>query len=208
MISAGDQMQLLFSDRYYDSAEWEEGKFLREIASELATLDPRVEAYPAQIGHGADFPSVLVELFRELDWSTLLTVAGAGGLFLAGERINKSIEGWLGVAEKVQTLIRKFKPIRIDESAAVLIVLNDLGPEAARGLITLTVQIEPFDLTPWNEQRLSKRPDALYIITARAADTFHVYGLKSNGRVVFKHEFAVHWYEFEMHDTGDNHDPT
>lgn len=182
-------MQLIFSDPYYDSEGWREDKFLNELTAELSSIDPSVRAFHAQLGRAADWPVVLVELFRDLDWSILLTAAGAGGFFMSGDKVNKSIDGWISVARKLRSVITRLKPVRIDERAAVLQVLTDIDDELARNLTSLTVRVEEFTPTPWNEHELSKRPDALYIVTTRTESTLHVYGITSSGKVEFKHRF-------------------
>ena len=52
-------MEILFADTYYDSEEWEEGKFAKEIVNNLRDFDSQVTAIDTDIGHGADLPGAL-----------------------------------------------------------------------------------------------------------------------------------------------------
>src|SRR4030066_1329496 len=119
-------MELLFSDPYYGTKDWREGRYASELTSVLAEFDPSNKATDANIGHGADWPVVLVDIFNQIDWSSFLTLAGASGLFLLGDKINKNIDAWIEIAKKLNKLIDKLHPARIDENAATIIVLNEL----------------------------------------------------------------------------------
>lgn len=190
-------MELIFADQYYDTAEWEEGRFSNDLASQLAEFDKNVKTTDADIGHGASWPVVLVEIFKSVDWSTFLPVAGAGGLFLLGDQINKGIDGWIEIGKKVKKITEKYRPTRIDENAATLQVINELyEQELPLENLEISTQIVEFTTISWGKSKLYKRPDALYIITARLPDTVYIYGIKSDGKVQFKHEFVTAWYEF------------
>lgn len=115
-------MELIFSDPYYDSDAWEEGKYAIELTNQLSEFDENVEVIDTDIGQGADWPVVLAKIFSDVDWSILLTAAGAGagGFFLLGEKINKNIDAWIEIGGKFKKLIEKCKPTRIDENGALL----------------------------------------------------------------------------------------
>ena len=119
-------MELIFSDALYDTADWEEGKYSKELFSHIVQIDPEASVTDTNIGHGADWPVVLVELFKGVDWSQVFTVAGVGGVFLLGKQINENIDAWIEIGKKIRKLIEKMKPARVDEYAAVLLVINDL----------------------------------------------------------------------------------
>ena len=61
-------MQFIFSDPYYDSEDWDEKKYLNEVTDLLCSFDSSLVVEYANIGHGADWPGVLVELFNHVDW--------------------------------------------------------------------------------------------------------------------------------------------
>jgi len=190
-------MQLIFADPYYDSEEWKEEKYLTEIKQKLSTFDRELIACDADIGHGADWPCVLVEIFTNVDWKTVL-VASATGLFLLGEKINRNIDAWKSIFKKFAALVEKYKPTRIDEKAALVLVINELiKKNYDASSIELSMQIIPF--TPGDVQNASKleaQPDAIYIINAKVNDKAFVYGVKSNCNIEFTHEYSTNWFEF------------
>jgi hypothetical protein len=71
-------MEILFADTYYDSEEWEEGKFAKEIVNNLRDFDSQVTAIDTDIGHGADLPGALVQIFNSIDISNVITIGGIG----------------------------------------------------------------------------------------------------------------------------------
>jgi hypothetical protein len=190
-------MELIYSDPYYDTDAWEEGKYCSELAEALSEFDKEVSTIETDVGHGADFPSVLVEVFKNIDWSSLLTVIGPGGLFLLGERINKNMDAWIEIVHKFKRLIDRFNPSRIDEKGSLLLVLKDLEVLGGnKGEIDVSAQVITFTPVPWGKGTLDKRPDALYIITVKIPSKVYVVGMKSNKRIVFRHEYNIEWLEF------------
>jgi hypothetical protein len=193
-------MELLFGDRYYGTEEWVEGRFLIEIVNNLKEMDPDVYAIETDIGHGADFPSVLIQLFSTIDISSVLTTGGIGAIVLGGEKINKSIDGWLEVGIKLKNIFNKITPSRIDENAALLLVLNDIFSKSY--IITIdqlsNISTQVIELTPvsWGKGVLDKRPDCLYIITIKLIDRIFVYGIRSSSSIDFIKEYSSEWIDF------------
>ena len=190
-------MELIFSDPYYDTDAWEEGKYCAELAGTLAEFDEGVVAAETDIGHGADLPAVLVKIFTSVDWSSFLTVAAPGGLFLLGERINKNLDAWIEIARKFKRLLEKFQPTRIDENGALLLVLQEIFElKVDVQDISASVQVVEFTPVPWGKGTLDKRPDALYLVTTRIPGKVYVTGVKSNARIEFRHEYSTEWLDF------------
>lgn len=159
-------MELIFPDPYYDS-EREGEDYAPALKTLLAPYDPQATVYGTDIGHGADNPSFLVQIFSSVDWSTLLS-AGAGTVFFLGKKINENIEAWLEIGEKVRTLVEKLLPSRIDELAAAVLVLKKLEEKLdKKNNLSITVQLVEFAPIPWGKYKLDKRPDALYLITVK-----------------------------------------
>ncbi|MDQ2046132.1 hypothetical protein NRL14_20800 [Pseudoalteromonas sp. 20-92] len=191
-------MQLIFSDPYYDNENWDEAVFSNEIKNSLTqVLDEAPSIHYSNIGHGADCPSVLVELFNTIDWKT---IAGTSlvGTFLLGDKINKNLDAWTSIGEKLSAIINKLKPARIDEKAALAWVVNDLAEKGKiHGVIELNIQVIPFTNGPCKtELQLESQPDSLYLISAKLVDNVFVYGLKSNSKLEFLKEFDTFWGEF------------
>ena len=189
-------MELIFPDALYDSSEWEEGKYSKELLSHIVQIDPEASVTDTDIGHGADWPVVLVEIFKSVDWSQLFTIASVGGVFLMGKQINENIDAWIEIGKKFGKLIEKIKPARVDEHAAVLLVINELQRHNMLSGASISVQIVDFTSVEWGKGILGKRPDSLYIISVRTENKTIIYGMKSNMKIEFKHELSTEWIEF------------
>lgn len=190
-------MELIFTDIYYDTEKWEEGRYCAELAGELFELDKDVVTIETDIGLGADFPSVLVDIFKNIDWPSLLTVVGPAGLFLFGKKINENIDAWIEISQKFKRVIRRFSPSRIDEKGSLLVVLSELPEFGKKGVeLDVSVQVVEFMPIPRGKGTLDKRPDALYIITIKVPEKIYVIGVKSNNTTVFRHEYSTNWFEF------------
>jgi hypothetical protein len=189
-------LELIFADALYDSSEWEEGKYSKDLLSRIVLFDPEASAEDTDIGHGADWPVVLVEIFKNIDWSQIFTLAGAGGVFLLGKQINENIDAWVEIGKKLKILIDKTKPTRVDEYAAVLLVIDEL--QGNNLLIGASISVQTVEFTPvaWGKGILGKRPDSLYIVTAKTANKAFVYGIKSNMKIEFRHEYSTQWIDF------------
>ena len=189
-------MELIYPDAPYDSSEWEEGKYSKELLSHIVKIDPEASVTDTDIGHGADLPVVLVEIFKSVDWSQLFTIAGVSGFFLMGKKINENIDAWIEIGKKFGKLIEKIKPARVDEKAAVLLIINDLQGHNLLIGSSISVQIVEFTPVEWGKGILGKRPDSLYIISVRTDNKTIIYGIKSNMKIEFKHDFSTEWIDF------------
>jgi len=193
----GFDMELIFSDPYYDTDAWGEGKYCAELARKLAEFDEGVVATETDIGHGADLPAVLVKIFTSVDWSSFLTIGAPAGLFLLGERINKNLDAWIEIAGKFKRLLETFRPTRIDENGALLLVFQELLElKVDVHDIHASVQVVQFTPVPWGKGTLDKRPDALYLVTARVPGKVYITGVKSNAKIEFRHEYGTEWLDF------------
>lgn len=150
---------------------------IQAIQNGLAEFEGEIVLSERNIGHGADWTVLLVTL---------------GGIFLLGEKIQKNLDAWIAVAQRVVKLFdwlkEKFGLARVDESGAIAIAINDIVLEQKKvtALRLEAIQTVSFTPVPWNPlDRLDGKPDALY-----------VYGVKSKGTVEFKHRYPVFWGDF------------
>lgn len=190
-------MQFIFSDPYYDSEDWDENRYLGEIKELVLPLDTDSIVESSNIGHGADFPGVLVDIFNNVDWK-IITGGTVAGAFLLGDKINKNLGAWVSIFKKTAQLIEKIKPSRIDEQTALVIALNSIvskGHDIQR--VEVSMQLVPFSKGACSSEfRLESTPDALYIITIKTNDKVFVFGIKSTSKIEFLHEFSTDWYDF------------
>lgn len=187
-------MELLFGDPYYDSKDWDPRQYATELAEVIADVDPNVRTVETNVGHGADFPSVLVEFLVGLDWSAILGPVTAGILFFQGKRINENLDGWIDIAKKIKSLIKRLTPTRLDEKAAVLLVLDRLA-EAGEDLGDLEISTNVIVLLPGptGEGTLDKRPDAVYSISVEARLKAWLFVIKSDGKELYSGEYPKCW---------------
>lgn len=185
-------MELIYSDPYYGSGEEEPGRFARELRAELATLDSAVHVREADIGRGADWPVVLVELFGSIDWPAVASVvAGPVAVFFLGEKIQKNTRAWLDMARRPKQLLAKRPVTRIDEQAALLLTLDELCDENVKlDRVEISVQVVELVTLASGKGTLDKRPEAVYLITVVSAGETRLFAIESNGNVAFKRRFA------------------
>lgn len=184
-------MDLIFSDPYYDSGEYQPGRFARELSSELAETDPHVKVVETDIGRGADWPVALVTLFQSIDWPTVASAAAPITVYFLGERIKKNGEAWLEMARALKRLLRRRRPARIDEKAALLIVLEELTEQGVTLTdATISLQVIEHVAFPRGKGILDKRPDAVYLIGVALTGESYVYAVEAEGNVAWKKRFA------------------
>ena len=193
-------MELLIADKYYDSDSYEAGRYTEELKILLQAVDPDVSTAETNIGHGADFPTILVQLFKGLDITTLLTAGGLGAIVLGGEKISKSIGGWVEAAKKLNKLYEQICPTRIDESAALLLAIDDLHTRkfnlTAENLINISTQVIELAPVACGQGTLGHRPDCVYVFTIKLAEQVFIYGIRSDSTIDFIKEYSSEWHEF------------
>ncbi|WP_394244929.1 hypothetical protein [Vibrio astriarenae] len=190
-------MQLIFGDPYYDSENWDKNQYLNEIEEMLTEYDESLQLHQVNTGHSADFPAILVELFDSLDWK-VVSASSVAGIFMLGAQINKNLEAWISIGTKLSLLIKKCKPTRVSEDAAICWVIHELSSqEVFLQDLDIRLQVVQFSEGPCKSNlKLEANPDCLYIITAQTKNKVFVYGIKSNLKVEFKNEFDTAWHEF------------
>lgn len=190
-------MQFIFTDPYYDTDEWEDDKYLIEVKEQLSLLYTLDTLKNINIGHGADNPGVLIDIFNGVDWK-VLTGGSVTGLFLLGDKIKKNYAAWIEIIKNVSDFVTKFKPTRFDEQAAIALSLNEIiKKDYDLSNIELSLQIIPFKPGPIiSDLKLEATPDTLYIITIKTYDKVYIFGIKSNGKKEFEHELSTFWGDF------------
>jgi hypothetical protein len=188
-------LEILFSDPYYDTPEWDAERFRHEIASEVISEDPSARVVLTDVGLAADSPSVLVELFSGIDWKALLAPA-AITLFFMGDRIEKNVDAWIKLAKRVQDILKRRPPTRVDERAAVLLAISGIEERELVSGFQASVQIVVLTPGPGVKGRLDSRPDALYCVTIHAEDAVWVLVIKSSGHILFKLRQSRSWLDF------------
>ena len=184
-------MELIFADPYYDSEEEESGRFISELKEALVEFDQNVEVIESDIGRGADWPVALVELFQSIDWPTVASTVGPISLYFLGERIKKNGEAWLEMARGLKRLLSKHRPSRIDEKAALLIVIEELaGQGVALTQAEISVQVITQVTITHGKKTLDRRPEAVYVVTVGLDGESYLFAVESNGNVALSKRFA------------------
>ena len=159
-------MELIFADPYYDTRDEETGRFVAELAGALEEFDQNAEVIEADIGLGADWPVALVKLFQPIAWPVVAFTAGPISFYFLGEKIKKNGEAWIEMARRLKRLFAKRQPARIDEQAALLIVLQELTQKGiGLGRSEVSVQVVMQGTIPHGLSSLDSRPEAVYVVT-------------------------------------------
>jgi len=185
-------MELIFTDPHYDDYHnGSSGRLVSKLKGALAEFDQNVGVIEADIGRGADWPVALVELFQSMDWPTAASTVGPISLYFLGERIKKNGEAWLEMARALKRLLRKHHPSRIDEKAALLIVIEQLAEQSVD--ITkaeISVQVITQVTLPHGKRTLDRRPEAVYILTVGLDGESYLFAVESNGCVALSKHFS------------------
>lgn len=190
-------MELIFADEYYDSPDFKQGAFSKFLKNELIEFDSQLETIDGNIGHGADWPVVLIDLFREVDWNSILKIGTIPTVFFLGKKINENLDAWLEISKKLKKLFEKKKPTRIDEKAALLIVLQDITDNKQElSDLEITLRVHSYDGNFDINKKLINRPDSLYVFDILTTEVFFIYGVKSDGKISFKHKYGKYWFDF------------
>ena len=184
-------MELIFADPYYDSEEYESGRYVAELKEALTEFDSNVEVFEADIGRGADWPVALVTLFQSIDWPTVVASVGPISVYFLGERIKKNGEAWLEMARGLKRLLSKCRPTRIDEKAALLIVIDELFElEVNLKQAEISIQVITLVTISHGTRSLDRRPEAVYVITVGLVGESYLYAVESNGNVALSKHHA------------------
>ena len=192
-------MQILFYDKYYDTEDYESNmnRFKNELNQQFKEFDDNIKTYDANIGHGADSPSIIIDIFNNFG-SKEVIVASLVSLFFLGDKINKNVNAWLEIINKISTLIQKNKPARIDAETAMLLAFKFvLDKKYNIEDISLSTQVIPFNKgSVSSDNILETTPDSLYIFSIKVKNKIFIIGIKSKGNIEFTHEYSSEWYEF------------
>lgn len=190
-------MELIFVDEYYDSPDFKQGLFLKDLKNELIEFDNELIAIDGDIGHGADWPVVIIEIFNEIDWSSVLKAGAVPTMFFFGKKINENLDAWIEIGKKLKRLFKKKKPIRLDEKAALLLVLHDLKDNNHDlNELEISLRIHSYNSDFDINEKLLNRPDSLYVFDIITAQSYFIYGIKYDGIISFKHKYGKYWFDF------------
>lgn len=182
-------MEVLVNAPLDESNDRVDSARVKEIEVRLQEIDPQYSIENTSIGHGADWPVLLLAL---------------AGIFLLGEKIEKNLNAWVSLAKRVAGLIgwlsERFGAVRVDESGALALAIEDLTTQRNEisSLLLEHRQTIVFTPVPWNKLgRLDNHPDALYVLSFRVNEQeVFIYGIKSKGIVEFRHTYKVFWGDF------------
>lgn len=178
-------MELIFADTHYDTQGYIVGKYSSELLPSLTAYDDNARVTDDDIGYGADWPVVVASIFESVDWNSVFKISAIPAIFFLGKKINENIEAWLEIKDKLISLIKKIKPTRIDEKAALLIIIDDFvkSKQNLNG-IEIVLKVHNYNSGFKLNQSLSKQSDSLYIFQIETDDKFYIYGIKSDTQII------------------------
>jgi len=190
-------MELIYNDKYYDSPEYEEGKYTNELLIELQNYASDIKTRDIIIHQGADWPVVLVDLFSSIEWTSILKASVIPGVFFLGKKINENLEAWVEIGKKLKKIFKKNQPARIDEQAAFTIALNDMiNLDKSIIIDEVILKIHNYNSNSDIYSSLKSRPDSLYLFEITTHKGFFVYAIRSDGKISFKYKFGNTWNDF------------
>ena len=190
-------MELIYNDKYYDSPEYEEGKYTNELLIELQNYASDIKTRDIIIHQGADWPVVLVDLFSSIEWTSILKASVMPGVFFLGKKINENLEAWVEIGKKLKKIFKKNQPARIDEQAAFTIALNDMiNLDKSIIIDEVILKIHNYNSNSDIYSSLKSRPDSLYLFEITTHKGFFVYAIRSDGKISFKYKFGNTWNDF------------
>ena len=187
-------MELLFYDPTNPN-NVNSDEFLKTLKADLVLIDPDASFREANIGTGADYPVVLVQIFVNFSLPAAAALAGPVALFFLGSKIKSNADAWLDLAKRFKSLFAKKKPLRIDAKAGFLIALETLNSEGVPvSEFDVSIQtIEHVDLSAMIRtlSSLDRHPDATYQIAFYRYGESHIFVIESDGSVVFRKHFST-----------------
>jgi hypothetical protein len=182
-------MELLYSDDTYDTKSYSPNLTLEAIRAEIIPIDSNAKLASADIGAGADWPVVLVQIFSEIDWPKVASTTGPIALFFLGDKINKNLDAWLAIAQKLKKLFAKRKPLRVDAKVSLFIAIGKMTEENVDfSDFEVTVQVvEHIDLGSMIRTigYLDRHPDATYQVCFARLNEAFFFVIGSDGVILF-----------------------
>ena len=118
-------------------------KFHEQVTDELG-----VSSYDANIGAGADWPVVALEIIEYIQNKEYLFLVLAA--FFSGEKINENLDAWFSIGQKIYSRASKFQPI-LNRSASILLGLQGYINESKNERVSLELrQYKALDAREYN----------------------------------------------------------
>lgn len=161
----------------------------QELLNKAERISKEVSILSTELPRGATFPCWLVIL---------------SGSFLLGDRIDKAIDGWIGISRKFISLLKwlrtKFGKTEVDLEGAVLIALDDVIGKASIQDSSILLKSAYF-IPVVEEQKifvghLDRAPEGLHIVVLELEDKLVVYGIKSNTEIAFKEILSRYYHDY------------
>lgn len=177
-------MQIIINPKEYAEQISDEGivgmpkSKLEKIMRELKEIGNDATIKEANVGVGAD-------------WIVILAIINSiANVFLVGDKIIKGIEGWVKIAKKLKSLIKKGDVAFIDEDSASLLSIELIS--AKEKISTLekinAAEIPLIDLSTAFLDRspddFISKPQSYFLQVYKVNDKkIYVIGIKSDGRI-------------------------
>ena len=121
----------------------------------------------------------------------MASTVGPISLYFLGERVKNNGEAWLEMARGLKRLLGKHRPTRIDEKAALLIVIEELaGQGVALTQAEISVQVITQVTIPHGKRTLDRRPEAVYVVAVGIDGESYLFAVESNGNVAMSKHFS------------------
>ena len=190
-----NKLEILVNEPALMNRKLDKKNDIKKFKNDLEEINKTYVIKSTNIGAGADWPLILITI------STLST------LFFLGDKINKNLEAWIKLSKKFKKLLNKIRRrgFFIDSNGATLIALNDLlkkakvieSIELVKNVELSNYPVKSFFLDKRPTERIDSKPYRFFIkIFLVNKNLFHIYGIKSDGKIKLYKQFSDEQYEF------------
>lgn len=182
-------MEFLVPDHSEDTGPEHARKLKDELSRLVRELDPEANVVETALERGAGFPYLLVLL---------------GSLLLLGDRVDKAIDGWIGVGRKFKALLawikEKFKAVMLDADGAILLALCDAIEQFQPGCGSIVLRTHSFVPVGGGQAsgrgQLDRAPVGIHLIVIETSSMLIIYGITTSATVLFRQAMPADRYHY------------
>jgi len=159
-----------------------------EIINEVVSIfeNQKTNTKDADLGGGADW------------WFSIIALIP--GLFFMGKSIDSNIEAWINIGKKLKKILSKKKTLLlIDKDAATTLAISEISAKTKINSLEIIKSTQLVE-NPWNGKGFEVNFAHLnfYVFIFKVNEhEFFIFGIKSNGEVVFKEYFEGTEWNFD-----------
>lgn len=182
-------MEFLVPDHSEDTGPEHARQIRDELSRLVRDLDTEASVFETALERGAGFPYLLVSLTS---------------LLLLGDRVDKALDGWIGVGRKFKALLawikEKFKAVMLDADGAILLALCDAIEQLQPGCGSVILRTHSFVPVGggqvFGRGQLDKAPVGIHLIVIEVSSMLVIYGITTSANVLFRQTMPADRYHY------------